>query len=187
MRIGLFVTWVISQQARNLNSIRLHIPRAIRVVYDVRNNRDAAHLGDNIDPNLQDASLVIANLDWILAEFVRNYHRVTADEAQRIVDSLVARRVPAIQDFGGFLKVLNPRLRVSEFALLLLYERGTAGASYQELEGWVRPAMTSNLRRTLTRLVHDAASVHNDQATGRYFITKRGIREVEDRNLHNIE
>jgi hypothetical protein len=26
------------------DSIRLHIPRALRVVYDVRNNRDAAHL-----------------------------------------------------------------------------------------------------------------------------------------------
>src|SRR3989442_5523499 len=26
------------------DSIRLHIPRALRVVYDVRNNRDTAHL-----------------------------------------------------------------------------------------------------------------------------------------------
>src|ERR1051325_6501420 len=42
------------------DSIRLHIPRALRVVYDVRNNRDAAHLGDDIDPNLQDATLVIS-------------------------------------------------------------------------------------------------------------------------------
>src|SRR5690349_19699434 len=33
------------------DSIRLHIPRALRVVYDVRNNRDAAHLADGIDPN----------------------------------------------------------------------------------------------------------------------------------------
>src|ERR1035441_9123768 len=34
-------------------SIRLHIPRALRVVYDIRNNRDAAHLADGIDPNIQ--------------------------------------------------------------------------------------------------------------------------------------
>src|SRR4051812_9488657 len=31
-------------------SIRVHIPRAIRVVYDIRNKRDAAHLADDIDP-----------------------------------------------------------------------------------------------------------------------------------------
>ena len=42
--------------------IRLHMPRAIRVVYDIRNNRDAAHLADGIDPNLQDATLVILQL-----------------------------------------------------------------------------------------------------------------------------
>ena len=40
------------------DSIRLHIPRALRVAYDIRNNRDAAHLADGIDPNLQDATIV---------------------------------------------------------------------------------------------------------------------------------
>jgi hypothetical protein len=40
--------------ASHSDSIRLHIPRALRVVYDVRNNRDAAHLADGIDPNLKD-------------------------------------------------------------------------------------------------------------------------------------
>src|SRR5881296_3677417 len=88
------------------DSIRLHIPRALRVVYDVRNKRDAAHLADGIDPNLQDATLVISVLDWVVAEFVRLYHSVSADEAQRIVEGLVTRCTPAIQDFSGFLKVL---------------------------------------------------------------------------------
>src|SRR5690348_7169168 len=36
------------------DSIRLHTPRSLRLVYDVRNKRDAAHLADGIDPNLQD-------------------------------------------------------------------------------------------------------------------------------------
>src|SRR5438445_3406975 len=73
------------------DSIRLHIPRALRVVYDIRNKRDAAHLADNIDPNIQDSTLVISILDWVLAEFVRYYHTVGADETRRIVDSLVTR------------------------------------------------------------------------------------------------
>jgi hypothetical protein len=42
------------------DSIRLHIPRTFRVIYDIRNKRDAAHLGDGIDPNLQDSTLVSA-------------------------------------------------------------------------------------------------------------------------------
>lgn len=163
------------------DSIRLHIPRALRVVYDVRNNRDAAHLADGIDPNLQDASLVIGNIDWVLAEFVRLYHSVDANEAQRIINALVVRKLPVVQDFNGFLKVLNPKLKVTEFILVLLYERGSAGASYEQLEAWVRPKMRTNLRRTLKKMVDDSDCAHNDG--GRYIITKLGIRFVENKKL----
>jgi len=166
-------------------SIRLHIPRVIRVVYDIRNGRDNAHLADGIDPNLQDATLVVSSLDWVLAEFVRQYHNVAATEAQRIVDGLVTRTVPAIQDFNGFLKILNPKLKASEYVLLLLYERGTTGTIYAELESWVRPSMKANLRRTLAGLVHKSAFIHDDG--NRFYITKRGMSEVEKRNLHHVK
>ena len=36
-----------------------------------------------------DATLVISILDWVLAELVRMYHKVSADEAQKIIDGLV--------------------------------------------------------------------------------------------------
>ena len=103
------------------DSIRLHIPRSLRVVYDIRNNRNAAHLADGIDPNLQDATIVVAVVDWVLAEFVRIYHGASPDEAQRIVEGLVTRKVPAIEEFDGFLKVLKPSLKASDFSTCLLY------------------------------------------------------------------
>jgi hypothetical protein len=167
------------------DSIRLHIPRAIRVVYDIRNSRDAAHLADGIDPNLQDATLVISNLDWILAEFIRLYHNVSADEARKIIESLVTRKVPVIEDFDGFLKVLNPSLHVRGYVLVLLYERGKAGATFADLEKWVKPKMRSNLRRTLNSMV-DAAVLHENDA-GIFLLTKLGSQQVEARNLHNVK
>src|SRR5690349_8508101 len=90
-------------------------------------------------PIIQDATLVISNIDWALAELVRLYHDVSADQAQQIVDGLVARAVPAVQDFNGFLKVLKPGLQASPYVLLLLYECGTRGATLAELDTWVRP------------------------------------------------
>ena len=81
-----------------LDSIRLHIPRTLRVIYDIRNRRDAAHLNDGIDPNAQDSSLVITCINWVMAELVRLYHSIDADEASAAIEQLVVRSVPAIQE-----------------------------------------------------------------------------------------
>ena len=163
------------------DSVRLYLPRALRVIYDIRNNRDAAHLADGIDPNLQDSTLVVSILDWVLAEFIRLYHNVSADEAQRMIAGIVTRSAPIIEDFDGFLKVLNPKLSASEYCLVLLYQRGDEGATIEELRAWVRPAMRANLVRTLWRLVHDLALLHFDGE--RYKITISGKAQVECRDL----
>ena len=164
------------------DSIRLHIPRALRVIYDVRNNRDAAHLADGIDPNLQDSSLVVGILDWTLAEFVRIYHGTEPAEAHELITGLVTRSVPVIEDFDGFLKVLNPKLQAGEHCLALLYQRDGVGATYEELARWARPSMRGNLRRTLRRLEHTLAFVHSDD-NDRYRITIAGKRQVERKLL----
>ncbi|MBO0840259.1 MAG: hypothetical protein J2O49_05530 [Sciscionella sp.] len=161
-------------------SVRLHISRALRVVYDIRNNRDAAHLADGIDPNIQDATLVISILNWVLAELVRICHSVSADVAQRMVDELSTRKAPVIQEFGDFPRILRTDLRASDYVLSLLYHVGTKGVSYEKLETWVRPPMRKNLRRTLSRL-DEKALVH--EATQGYIITMTGKAWVEDKRL----
>jgi hypothetical protein len=163
------------------DAIRLHIPRSLRLVYDIRNKRDTAHLSDGIDPNLQDATLVVGVLDWVLAEFIRLYHNVPADEASRIVDGIVKRAAPVVQDFDGYLKVLNPKLQASDHCLVLLYQRGDDGASFEEMHRWVRPKMRANLKRTLDGLVEAKDHAHFDG--GRYIITRRGEQFVEQKGL----
>lgn len=167
--------------ASHSESVRLHIPRALRVVYDIRNKRDAAHLADNIDPNLQDATLVVSTLDWILAELVRLHHNVSANQAQELVEDLVTRVAPVVQDFDGFLKLLNPKLGATDQALVLLYQRGAAGADFKELEQWIHPKPRKNFRRTLYALVHVKAFAH--QTGDRYTITRSGQQDVERRKL----
>jgi hypothetical protein len=162
-------------------SLRIHIPRALRLVYDIRNKRDAAHLADGIDPNLQDATLVVSAVDWILAEFVRLYHNVSADDARRIVEDLVTRTAPVVQDMNGFLKVLKPSLGASEHMLVLLYQRGAGGATFEQLSLWARPPMRRNLRRTLQALVDERDLAHFDG--NKFFITRRGHQYVESQRL----
>lgn len=163
------------------DSVRLNIPRALRVVYDIRNGRDVAHLGDDIDPNIQDATLVVSVLDWVLAELVRLYHKVTASEALLMVNEIVQRKVPAIQEFSGFLKCLNPELTASERVLVLLYHKGERGASLPDLNAWVGPSVRPNLKRTLYRLEHEKCLIYCDQ--GIYKILISGEKEVEVKEM----
>jgi hypothetical protein len=163
------------------DAIRLHIPRTLKLIYDIRNKRDVAHLGDGIDPNLQDATLVVANMDWVLAELVRLHHGVPADAAHRIIEDLVSKEVPAIQEIEGqpvILTELSPR----DQALLMLYRAGADGASVDELAANLRLARKDHFKNRLRRLDADRLVLEHPE-NGRFYITLRGIRQVEDRQL----
>ena len=163
------------------DSVRLHIPRTLKLIYDIRNKRDAAHLGDGIDPNLQDAKLVVGNMDWVLAELVRLHHAVSADEAQRIIEDLVSKEVPAVQEIAGQ-PVILADLQARDQALLMLYRAGAAGATLDELASWLRATRKDNLRARLRALDGDKLVLHHPK-TGRYYITHRGVRHVDAKNL----
>lgn len=161
------------------DSVRFHIPRTLRLIYDVRNKRDVAHLADGIDPNQQDATMVVRNMEWILAELVRLYHNVSAQEAHGIIVELISKDVPLIQEFDGFPRVLK-HLKASDHFLVLLYWRGVDGATVEELHAWARAPMRANLRRTLASL-DGRDLIHLKGET--YVLTKLGEDDVEQRKL----
>lgn len=166
------------------DSVRMHIPRTLRVIYDIRNNRDVAHLADGIDPNLQDATLVIRNMEWVLAEFVRLYHSVSANQAQALIEDLVTKEVPVIQEFKGFPKVLKT-LPASEHLMLLIYREGAAGISRASLKVWALPAMRANtMRANMNRTLDQLEAkhlIHQDVDT--IYVTRPGEVWVEEKHL----
>jgi hypothetical protein len=159
------------------DSIRLHIPRTLKLIYDVRNKRDTAHLGDGIDPNLQDATLVTNNMDWVMAELVRLYHGVGANEAQAIIENLVKKEVPAVQEIDGQ-PVILADLQAREQALVLLYTAGREGATLDELATWLRTKRKDHLKDRLEKL-DKARLVLMHPKNARVYLTDAGIREVE--------
>jgi hypothetical protein len=160
-------------------SVRLHIPRAARVIYDIRNKRNNAHLSDGIDPNVQDATLVVAVMSWMLAELVRLYHAVSAREAQEAIEALVSREVPMIQVFDGFPRVLRS-LTASDHVLVLAYWAGSEGIDRKTLTSWLPKNMRANALRTIGQL-HDKHLVHLSEPLVR--VTRVGQKAVEARGL----
>lgn len=167
------------------DSVRLHIPRTLRVIYDIRNNRDAAHLADGIDPNLQDSTFVSASIDWVLAELVRIAGGITPDRAFALVKAITIRSIPAVEDISGYLKTLRPSLGPGDRVILLLYHCADRGATESQLSGWLRPNQRPNLPRTLRQLEHDKDMIAN--VNGTYKLTRRGIHEIERKGLIEIE
>ena len=163
-------------------SLRVHLPKALYLVYGIRNQRDAAHLGDGIDPNLQDATLVVGALDWMMAELVRIFHTVSPSDAHRIITDLVTREVPVVEEIDGQ-PVCSRDLGVSDLALVFLYRAGRdGGLAITTLQAQMRHGDRSNLTKAVRRLDEKGLVLLHPE-TKRAHITSKGMRDVETRNL----
>jgi hypothetical protein len=160
-------------------SIRIHIPRALAAVYNVRNRRDVGHIAADVDANAMDAEYVVATCSWVLAEFVRLFHNCAPDEAQAYVEGIVARRAPLVQVFGEVPFVLKADLSAKEEILLLLYHQGKPGASIDELDGWLPTIERKVIRVRVGELERDYRYVR--RLNGRNFITDAGTEFIESR------
>lgn len=164
------------------DGLRVHLPKALYFIYGIRNQRDAAHLGDGIDPNMQDASLVVNTLDWMMAELVRVFHTVTSDAAHSIITDLVTREDPVIEEIDGQ-PVCSKELGVGDRILVFLYRAGREkGLELKELKRQMRHNDQSNLTKAVRRLDEKGlVLLHPD--TNRAHITGNGMRDVERRKL----
>jgi hypothetical protein len=127
-------------------------------------------------PNRADAYFVVALCDWVLSEFIRLTFNCSLVEAQGMVDNLVERKVPIIQDFNRFPKILRSDLAIPDQILALAYRSGANGVAIEDLQRWLKPAKPGPISVAVLRLDRKAL-LHRDGS--RCFITLSGIRYVE--------
>ncbi|MBD3171001.1 hypothetical protein GF326_00875 [Candidatus Bathyarchaeota archaeon] len=162
------------------NSIRLYIPKALDVLYDIRNNRNVGHSSGDIDANYADAVLSLSLSSWTLVEMLRLYYVGNIDQAQKLVNDLIRIRVPLIQDFNGYLRVLNPKLPLREKIMGLALHKSAEGISKADLVSYLKHNHEAhNVGRSLSSLVRSAL-LHHDEIKDVYVITDAGIRWAED-------
>ncbi len=95
-----------------------------------------------------------------------------------MVDDLVERKIPIIQHFDGFPKILRTDLSIPDRIMALAYVSGARGVDIRELQRWLKPAKTSAVMVALLRLDRDKAFLHRDG--DRCLITMSGLRYVEE-------
>lgn len=102
------------------DSFRLHIPRTLLTIYNIRNRRGVGHLGGDVNPNIADATLIATCADWVMAEIYRIIYTSTLEKAQAVVTQLVKRKISLVHNIGEVKRVLASFLNFKDQTLLLL-------------------------------------------------------------------
>lgn len=159
------------------NTFRFFIPRLVRVILDVRNKRDVAHVGGEVSPNYSDSLLVVHATDWILTELVRHYHTCTIDEASQIVKVINEPRIPIVADVDGFLRIQNTKLSIQDRVLVILFYKRPQKVLDADISKWCRYQNISRFRKDILTDLDKQALIHYEN--GFCTLLDRGVIHIE--------
>jgi hypothetical protein len=137
-------------------TIRFFIPRANRVLIDVRNKRDVGHPGGDVSPNFSDSSFIIHSSDWILTELIRHFYNCSIDEASKIVKDINEVKIPIIYDIDGFIRVQNTQLSTPNKIMMILYYKKPVAVKDLDIQKWLRYKNASDFKRILMKMDKDS-------------------------------
>jgi hypothetical protein len=156
-------------------SIRLLIPRAVRVLYDHRSRRGGAH--GSFDPNAMDCAVVVPIADWILGELVRLYCTVDPDRAMKFVIDITTKSIPIVERIGEDYVVLEKGASARQEISYILYTRYPNRTRNNQLVRWIPNHSAANIRASLSNM--EKAKLVHCNSDG-VVLTAAGIRAVED-------
>lgn len=164
-------------------SIRLTIPRALIVIYTLRNKRGIGHVGGDIDANAIDAATIIKVGDWIIAELIRIYHTLSFEDAQAVIDSLNTKSIPVIWEINSKKRVLKKGLSFKEQVLLLTYSETDNAAAVEDLFEWTEYSSQSMFKSSVLLPLHKEKLIEYDKELEFVHLSPLGIYEVEEKLL----
>lgn len=162
-------------------SLRVFILSSLGILLDVRNRRDVAHIGGDVNPNYADSRLVCQLADWSLAEFIRLYYHCPIGEAQSIVDRINQVRIPIVAEVEGFVRIQDISLGAADRTLVALYQKKPEKQRDTDLMAWVQYKNSSRYKSEILRRLHGEALIHYDE-NGYCSLLPKGVIYVE-RNI----
>lgn len=158
-------------------SARILIPRLMLGLYDIRNNRGVGHAGGDVNPNQMDATVILYEAKWLVAELVRLLHSLTTDEATAIVDALIQREVAWVWSNDDVKRILRLGLTWRQQTLvLLLSEAGPLAVA--DLVRWLEHPRVGDYRKVL-RVLHKERQVEFDEAMQIVHLLPPGVEAAE--------
>jgi hypothetical protein len=162
------------------DSLRLLIPRACRVIYDIASNRGARLDPDELDPNSMDANVVMPIASWILAEVIRIAQKGAVDpsQAREIVESLVEKKYPVVEEVDGRVYLHAKKKSAVDVGLVILARRYPKRASKDSLIDAIKRHgfKTKNATVAAGRI----AKLSDDNGHGQLRLLAPGLKRAEE-------
>lgn len=159
------------------DSIRLFLPKLTRILIDVRNKRNVAHVGGGVDPSFSDSIFISHTADWILIELIRIYHSCSVDTATKMVRSINEIHVPIVAIVDGFVRVQNTDLDNKQKVLVILYHKNPEKVSDTDLIKWTEYGNSSRFKSSILKSLHNEALIHYEN--GQCSLLPKGVMHVE--------
>lgn len=154
---------------------RSHFCSVVEITYKFRNQRGIAHISPTHNANHLDAMLVIANVKWMFAEFLRLAWNKDRNEVASIIESIIQLEHPLIHELDGQPLVLATQLNAAEEVLVLLQHSLCGSLTRSELKQAIRKDQ-STLSRAINRLDDERKIRFN--TTGDIVLTPLGRKQV---------
>ncbi|OIO30843.1 hypothetical protein AUJ77_01710 [Candidatus Nomurabacteria bacterium CG1_02_43_90] len=158
-------------------TVRIVIPKACLLIYEIVNNRGGRHAADDIDPNSMDTEVIMPTMSWILAELFRFSSKGTDPEsAKAIIQSVTKRIYPHYEEIDGRPYINIKNLDGLSVALLILYYKYPTRILRRDLVEFVeRHGFKSNTAKTSVYRVMGFV----DDRDGNLKLRGTGIERVE--------
>lgn len=160
-------------------TVRVTMPRACRLIYDVASNRGGRHDAGEIDPNAMDANLIVNTSSWVLAEMLRYSQKgvLDLDSVAGRIASLTQRKFPFMEDVDGRSYFSLKGLSARDVALLVLWRIHPGRIGKKELIAAAQRHGNSkaNAEMGVSRL----KGVVDDDGTGNLKLLMSGIEQAE--------
>lgn len=170
---------IVAASSNAPESLKTIIPRALVLMYTMRNKRGIGHVGGDVDANRIDSATLTRIADWVVCELIRVYHTLSLEDAQDLVDGLAQRETPDIWEVGGKKRVLRDGLNAQDQTLLLLYSETTQAVLAEDLFEWVEYTSFSMYRTRVLKPLHSRRLIEYDAAAEIVHLSPKGISEVE--------
>ena len=164
------------ENATALNDFeRLTIPRILRAIYECRNKRGGAH-NSSFDPTKMDCAYVVAASNWVMEELARLYLTNDPVAAQALVENLLVKELPMVEELDGDYVILESDLPARIQLELILYRHYPERCSVKDLIRWVHNHTANNVRTTLQNMKRKNL-LHENELGWKF--TEAGVREAE--------